>query len=377
MRRAKLLLTIGTRPEAIKLQPLADEILKNEDFELQILSTGQHSELIQKSFKASKIRYHFQLQLKKCVASLAGQAAEYLQLLEALFHDVHPDLVIVQGDTTSATMAGLAASYHQIPVAHIEAGLRTFRNDSPFPEEINRKLISTLSELHFCPTIGAKKNLMGEGIPNETIFVTGNTGIDALKNEWKVQEEKHKLIRKRKLILVTLHRREKLGSVLNHLLEGLRELADIEPEYSFLLPVHPNPAVRDSVMKILGEHKRIHITRPLNYSEMLFWLRRAACVFTDSGGLQEEAPTLGIHTLVLRSDTERAEALSTGFAHLVGIDPQGVIKKFIELKKNGDLEKPAYWRGGPFGDGDASARIVRIIQSWWKNQKGSHLIRAD
>jgi len=368
MNRGKLLLLIGTRPEAIKILPLLRKLRDCPEFEIKLGVTGQHRELLEQTLKPFDIPIDWDLGLMRPNQSLSEVSARCLGSIPGILEDYNPDLVLVQGDTTTATMSSLCSFFKKIPVAHIEAGLRTGDKYSPFPEEMNRIILSAIAELHFCPTQRSKNNLLTEGIPDGEVFVTGNTGIDALKEEWDRNQEFPHLKRKNKslkTVLITAHRRENFGQKLAGIFKSIRTLADHNPLFQFIYPVHPNPEVKTLAWNILSEHDRIHLIDPVSYPELIYLMRHSSCVLTDSGGIQEEAPTLGIQTLILRDNTERPEALDTGFAELIGTEPKSIYDGFMKLKENGALERKAEWIGGPFGDGNASAKIVEILKGWW------------
>lgn len=374
MPQAKVIVFIGTRPEAIKMLPLLKRLKQSPLFQVKLASSGQHRELLEQTLKPFHISIDWDLEVMRPNQSLEAVSVRCLESIPKILSDFAPDLVLVQGDTTTAFMAGLSSFLKKIPVAHIEAGLRTGNRYSPFPEEMNRVILSSLSELHFCPTQQSQENLSREGIPKSATFVTGNTSIDALKEEWDLNQEFPHLeqrIRSLKTVLVTAHRRENFGSKMEGLFHCIRTLADLNSEFQFIYPVHPNPEVKKSAWNILREHERIQLIDPVSYPELIFLMRNSSCVLTDSGGIQEEAPTLGIHTLVLRDNTERPEAQQTGFSHLVGTDPQSLFDTFMSLKNNGAFEEKARWRNGPFGDGKAAHRIVETLEGWWLFRSGT------
>lgn len=368
MDQAKVLVLIGTRPEAIKMVPVLKSLRQCPEFQVKLGVTGQHRELLEQTLNHFNIPIDWDLGLMRPNQSLSEVSSRCLGSIPRILDDFSPDLVLVQGDTTTAVMAGLSAFFKKIPVAHIEAGLRTGNRYSPFPEEINRIILSVLAELHFCPTERSKKNLLVEGIPENETFVTGNTSIDALKEEWDLNKEfpdLKPLVQPYKTVLVTAHRRENFGFKLAGLFKSIRKLADHNPQFQFIYPVHPNPEVKSLAWNILSDHERIRLIQPVSYPELVFLMRNSSCILTDSGGIQEEAPTLGIPTLILRENTERPEAFDTGFAQLVGTDPKSLYDAFMTLRENGALEGKAQWLGGPFGDGKAAGRITEILKGWW------------
>lgn len=368
MAQGKVLVLIGTRPEAIKMLPLLKSLRHSPEFQVKLGVTGQHRELLEQMLDPSDISIDWDLDLMRPNQSLSDVSARVLASIPRILDEFAPDLVLVQGDTTTAAMAGLSAFFKKIPVAHVEAGLRTGNKQSPFPEEMNRVFLSALSDLHFCPTQRSKNNLLVEGIPDSKTFVTGNTSIDALKEEWDCNREfpsLKTLVQPLKTVLVTAHRRENFGRKMAGLFESIRKLADHNSDFQFVYPVHPNPEVKTLAGTILSEHERIHLIEPVNYPELVYLMRHSCCVLTDSGGIQEEAPTLGIQTLILRENTERPEALETGFAQLVGTDPKFLYETFMQLKNQGAFERKPSWLGGPFGDGKAAQKITEILKGWW------------
>ena len=368
MNQGKLLMLIGTRPEAIKTLPLLKRLKECPEFQVKLGVTGQHRELLEQTLKPFDISIDWDLGLMRPNQTLSEVSARCLGSIPRILEDYSPDLVLVQGDTTTATMAALSSFFKKIPVGHIEAGLRTGDRYSPFPEEMNRVMLSSIAELHFCPTQRSKSNLLVEGVPDVEAFVTGNTGIDALKEEWDRDQEFPQLkpfIQSKKTVLITAHRRENFGDKLSSIFKSIRKLADHNPLFQFVYPVHPNPEVKTVAWNVLSDHERIRLIDPVGYPELVYLMRHSSCVLTDSGGIQEEAPTLGIQTLILRDNTERPEALETGFAELVGTDPKSLYDCFMKLKTNGAFEKRAEWIGGPFGDGNASGKIVEILKGWW------------
>lgn len=368
MIQGKILALIGTRPEAIKMLPLLKELKNASEFQVKLGVSGQHRELLEQTLSTFQMPIDWDLALMRPNQSLSEMSARCLNFIPRILDEFSPDLILVQGDTTTAVMASLSSFFKKIPVAHVEAGLRTGNRYSPFPEEMNRVILSTLADIHFCPTEKAKNNLLLEGISESESFVTGNTSIDALKEEWELNQEfpaLKPLTQPLKMVLVTAHRRENFGTKLSNLFKSIRKLADHNPGFQFVYPVHPNPEVKVPAWNILSEHERIHLLEPVSYPELVYLMRHSVCILTDSGGIQEEAPTLGIHTLVLRENTERPEALDTGFAKLVGTDPKALYDTFMVLKTNGSFERKARWLGGPFGDGTAAKKIAEILKGWW------------
>ncbi len=371
----KTLTVFGTRPEAIKLAPVLTELQKSPEIESRVCVTAQHREMLDQVLKIFEIRPDYDLNLMRSNQSLYQVTADVLASLEPVVQKEKPDVVITQGDTTTALLASLAAYYAQIRVARVEAGLRTHDKYSPFPEEINRLLADQLADLHFAPTERAKQNLLREGILSENIFVTGNTVIDALQQMWArvkdldfrerfpVPTEIFSQIERseKKLVLVTGHRRESFGPEFESICLGLRKIAQSHPDVILIYPVHLNPNVRAPVRKILKEQERIFLIEPLDYEKFVWLMGRAFLILTDSGGIQEEAPALGKPVLVMRKVTERPEALEAGTAKLVGTDVETIFTEAQRLLEDQRAYKRMARAVHPFGDGHAAERIVKIL----------------
>jgi len=373
----KTLTVFGTRPEAIKLAPVLQELQKFTEIESRVCVTAQHREMLDQVLRIFEIRPDHDLNLMRPDQSLYQLTADALLSLESVIQRERPDVVITQGDTTTAFVASLAAFYAQIKTARVEAGLRTGNKYSPFPEEINRLLADHLADLHFAPTARAKENLLREGIPSETIFVTGNTVIDALQRVWaRVKDRKlqeHFSVpaeifsqierREKKLILVTGHRRESFGPEFENICLGLKKIAQSYPDVVLIYPVHLNPNVRAPVQKILKDQERVFLIEPLDYEQFVWLMGRAYLILTDSGGIQEEAPALGVPVLVMRKVTERPEAIEAGTAKLVGTDAENIFREAARLLEDRDAYEQMARAVNPFGDGHAAERIVKILQT--------------
>ncbi len=361
----KLLLIIGTRPEAIKMCPLARVLAERDRFALCILSTGQHREMLSDAFAAFSIRPHVSLSVMRGGQSLGALTATLLSEIGGVIDDQAPSAVLVHGDTCTAFAGALAAFYRHIPVCHVEAGLRTYDLSSPFPEELYREAISLMASLHFAPTEGARQNLLSEGRPSETVHVTGNTVIDALRYTVRGDYTHPLLIRTRgkHLILMTAHRRENLGEPMRGAFRVVRRVMDELQGPALLFPLHQNPAVRREAIDILGGHDRIFLTEPLSVLDFHNFLSRAHLVITDSGGIQEEAAHLCKPLLVLRNTTERPEGLGLGNARLVGTDEASVYANLRELLLDRDAYDAMVRASSPYGDGHASRRIADILES--------------
>jgi len=362
----KIFIVFGTRPEAIKLAPLIKEFQNYpNDFELKICVTGQHRELLDQVLDFFNIKPDFDLNLMKSNQTLFDICVEGLRGLEGILENYNPDLVVVQGDTTTAFIGALAGFYKKIKIAHIEAGLRSGNKLSPYPEEINRVLISHLADFHFAPTQNAAKNLVNENI-RKNIWIVGNTVIDALFLGLKIIEQQNEdnyrnffsfLDFSKKIVLVTGHRRESFGKPFENICIALKQIAERYEDVEIVYPVHLNPNVRKPVYEILQDVGKVHLIEPLAYPYFIWLMKNSYLVLTDSGGIQEEAPSLGKPVLVMRDVTERLEGIKAGTAKLVGTDQQKIINEVSELLTSEKLYKKVAKRNNPYGDGTASKRI--------------------
>ncbi len=364
----RTLLIFGTRPEAIKLAPLSYELRADGRFEPRVCVTAQHRQLLDQVLNIFGITPDYDLELMRPDQSLYDITAEGLRRLEPVLRREAPDLVIVQGDATSAFVGALAAFYQQIPLAHVEAGLRTGNLWRPYPEEANRILTDHLARWCFAPTEHARQNLLREGIPDERIWVSGNTAIDALRWALSHQEEPESRSRQenrpeRRLILVTGHRRESFGPELEQICLALRDLSRRNPSLEIVYPLHPNPNVRRPVHRLLGGLERVRLIEPLDYLAFVRLMSAAELILTDSGGIQEEAPFLGVPVLVLRRETERVEALTAGAARLVGTEREQIVRQTELLLNDPQLYRRMAEAPSPYGDGQASRRIARALAS--------------
>jgi len=384
----RVLSVFGTRPEAIKMAPLMRELEKHpHQIKPVVCVTAQHRQMLDQVLTLFGIEPDLDLDLMEDDQNPPSLTARGMTALTKVLVRVEPDLVLVQGDTTTAMVAALAAFYQKIPVGHIEAGLRTRNRYSPFPEEINRHLIGVLATYHFAPTATAANALRAEGIPDDALFVAGNTVIDALL--WTVSRppsaQTQALVNRlgieklrnrtedpcpsnprvagdgRRLILVTAHRRENFGSPFENICTALREIARRNPEVRLVYPVHMNPSVREPVYRILNGQERVHLIEPLPYEPFVHLMNHAYLVLTDSGGIQEEAPALGVPVLVMRHETERPEAIEAGTVKLVGTDPQTIIAETEKLLHDETEYRRMAHAVSPYGDGHAAKRIVGII----------------
>jgi UDP-N-acetylglucosamine 2-epimerase (non-hydrolysing) len=363
------MVVIGTRPEAIKLAPVVLELEKHRaHFETRICVTGQHREMLDQMLRVFGLRPHYDLAVMKSGQNLAEVTAACVTGLDKTLRDEPPDLMLVQGDTTTTFAASLAAYYHHIPVGHIEAGLRTGKKYDPFPEEVNRRVTTHLADFHFPPTEVARKNLLSEGVTPEDILVTGNTVIDALLlTQARLAEEPSLAVDALgrvdglRIILVTAHRRESFGVPFRRICEAVRAIAERRRDVLVVYPVHLNPNVQAPVREILDGVPNVRLLAPMDYVSFVACMQRAYILLTDSGGIQEEGPTLGKPVLVMREVSERPEAIAAGTACLTGTDPEKIVRTVSSL-----LDDPAHYkemtsRPNPYGDGRASERIVQFL----------------
>ncbi|HEY9877999.1 MAG TPA: UDP-N-acetylglucosamine 2-epimerase (non-hydrolyzing) [Leptolyngbyaceae cyanobacterium] len=362
----RISIILGTRPEAIKLAPVIQAFQQASDFQTQVVLTGQHREMVDQVMALFDLSASEDLAIMQPKQSLTDITCLSLQGLESYFNRSQPDFVMVQGDTTTAFAAALAAFYQKIPVGHVEAGLRTDNLYSPFPEEANRRLISQLTTLHFAPTDTSVKHLERSGVVG-AIHKTGNTVIDALL---KVAERQPACPipglewDRYRVLLATVHRRENWGDPLQDIAQGFLTILDKFPDTALLLPLHRNPTVRDPLQAFLGDHPRVFLTEPLDYAQLVGAMQRCYLLLTDSGGLQEEAPGLGKPVLVMRDTTERPEAIEAGTARLIGTAVDSIVQNAAELLRDTAAYETMAKAVNPFGDGQASERIVRIVQSY-------------
>jgi len=367
MDKIKVMTVFGTRPEAIKMAPLVLELESREEIESIVCVTAQHRQMLDQVLELFKIKPDYDLDIMKERQTLTGITSRVIEGLEEVIKEVKPDIVLVHGDTTTTFAGALAAFYGGAKVGHVEAGLRTYDKWSPFPEEMNRRLTGAMADLHFSPTIKNRENLLKENMNPDDIFITGNTVIDALKTtvrddyEFENKELNDILANGKKMILMTAHRRENLGQPLENITKAARRIVDEFPDICLVYPMHLNPAVREVARKNMGGHDRIHLIEPLEPGDMHNLMARAHLVLTDSGGLQEEAPSLGKPVLVLRTETERPEAVAAGTAALVGVEEENIYnmtKKLLCDKETYDTMAKAI---NPYGDGLASKRTVDAI----------------
>lgn len=363
MNRRRLLFVLGTRPEVIKMAPVIFAARNNPEIEAVILHTGQHHELAYEMYDHFGLAPDYDLKVMKPDQSLSQLSANLISGISNVMADQRFDMVFVQGDTTSAFMGALASFYQKTPVGHIEAGLRTQNRYSPFPEEINRRLVSPMASLHFAPTARAKNMLLNEGISDESIVVTGNTVIDALL--WSVEqgvspdpEIAEILNRPGRLVLVTTHRRENFGGPHRQVFGALLDLTEKFTDIRILFPIHPNPNVRKEAAALLNNHPAIHLTSPLNYRNFIAAMKKSFIILSDSGGVQEEAPSLDKPVLVLRDSTERPEGIDAGALKLVGTDRNAIVACASDLLTSSETYEAMASIANPYGDGKAAERII-------------------
>jgi UDP-N-acetylglucosamine 2-epimerase (non-hydrolysing) len=360
----KIICIVGTRPEAIKMAPVINALKKEKWVNTVVLSTAQHRQMTDQVLNLFKIVPDIDLNIMQPNQTLPSLTSRLIAELDKVFTEQKPDAVLVQGDTTTVMAASLVCFYHRIPIGHVEAGLRTWDINNPFPEEMNRKVAGIVARWHFAPTASSKANLLKENIPEGSIFVTGNTVIDALLDTAKTDHPIGvDLDSTKRLVLVTSHRRENFGEPFNDICKAIRDFADQNPDVQILYPVHPNPNVHTIAHKLLGNHPQIVLTTPLDYAPFISAMKKAFLIVTDSGGVQEEAPALGKPVLVMRNETERPEAVTEGVVRLVGTDYETLISAMTELTITPASYQKMAKGISPYGDGNAAARIVGILKS--------------
>lgn len=373
MGKMKVSLIFGTRPEAIKLCPLVLALRAHGGFDVKVCVTGQHRQMLDQVLDVFGIKPDADLALMRPNQSLDLLTSRAIESLGKYLDEHAPKLVIVQGDTTTAFCAALSAFYHRVAVAHVEAGLRTGNKQAPFPEEINRVLTSRLADFHFAPTAGARQNLLREGVSPDCIFVTGNTVIDALHfavakarelgiAALKLPEAVVNISATTPMVLITGHRRENFGSGFERICQAVARLAEMYPNVAFVYPVHLNPNVREPVFRLLSRQPNIHLIEPLDYLPFVALLERCTLVLTDSGGIQEEAPSLGKPVLIMRDTTERPEAVEAGTARLVGTETSRIVDSVSSLLTDSAVYEAMARARNPYGDGQACRRIVDVLE---------------
>ncbi|MDB5085212.1 MAG: UDP-N-acetylglucosamine 2-epimerase [Bacilli bacterium] len=368
MGKIRVMTVFGTRPEAVKMAPLVKELEKHPDrMESIVVVTAQHREMLDQVLNLFGIQPTYDLDIMEPRQTLTGITVKALTGLAAVMEESKPDIVLCHGDTTTTFAASLAAFYQQIPIGHVEAGLRTFNKYSPFPEEMNRQLTDVMTDLFFAPTDETAQNLLQENKPDSQIYVTGNTVIDAMK--YTVREDyQHPLLDRiagSRLVFMTAHRRENLGEKMENCFRAVRRLTDKHSEIQVVYPVHLNPAVQESARRILGGHPRIHLVEPMDVVDTHNFMARSDLILTDSGGIQEEAPSLGVPVLVLRDTTERPEGVSAGTLKLAGTEEDSVYVLAHEILTNDELHQSMSAAVNPYGDGQACERIVGCIRHYF------------
>lgn len=367
MKKIKVMTVFGTRPEAIKMAPLALELKKHDEIDSIVCVTAQHRQMLDQVLEIFGITPDYDLDIMKERQTLVGITSRVLEGLDEVIKKEQPDIVLVHGDTSTSFVAALAAFYNQVKVGHVEAGLRTYDKYSPFPEEMNRQLTGRISDLNFSPTEQNRLNLLKENVSDDTIYITGNTVIDALKTtvreDYKFKDAVLNSIdfKNRRVIIVTAHRRENLGKPLENICNALKSVVTEYSDVELVYPVHLNPAVRETAFGILGNLDRVHLIDPLDVEDLHNAMARSFMVMTDSGGIQEEAPALAKPVLVLRRETERPEAVAAGTVKIAGVDEAEILKLAKELLDDEAAYNKMAHAANPYGDGEASRRTVEAI----------------
>ena len=364
----KVMTIFGTRPEAIKMAPLVKELESRKEIETIVCVTAQHRQMLDQVLSAFDINPNYDLDIMKSGQSLSDITSRVLQSLDKVIKEVKPDIVLVHGDTTTTLAASFAAFYNQVILGHVEAGLRTYDKYSPYPEEINRQVTGIIADMHFAPTNISKDNLLKEGKNEDTIYVTGNTAIDALKTTVK-KDYTHEILEKignDKMILLTAHRRENLGENMKSMFSAIKRIVDEFDNIQVVYPIHLNPLVRDIANDIFGDCNKIHLIEPLEVLDFHNFLNKSYIIMTDSGGIQEEAPSLGKPVLVLRNTTERPEGIAAGTLKLAGVDEENIYNLTKELLTNKKLYDSMSKASNPYGDGNASKYIVDALINKFK-----------
>ncbi|MDF2545648.1 MAG: hypothetical protein K0R93_546 [Anaerosolibacter sp.] len=374
MKKIKIMSIFGTRPEAIKMAPVVKELEKHEEIESIVCVTAQHREMLDQVLDLFEIKPDYDLNIMKAGQTLSEITSRVLLGLEEVIKEVKPHMVLVHGDTTTTFAGALASFYQQVKVGHVEAGLRSGNIYSPYPEEANRMLTGRLTHLHFAPTQGNKRNLLSEGIKEENIVLTGNTVIDALlqviKEDYHFENDLLNQLdyKNKKVILMTAHRRENLGDPMVNIFSAIREVAEKNEDIEIVFPIHLNPQVRNLAAEILGSVKNVHIIEPLDYEPFANLQGRAYMLLTDSGGIQEEAPALGKPVLVLRTETERPEAVEAGTVKIAGVEKERIVALMEELIHDKEAYDQMANAVNPYGDGTAAKRTVEAILEYFKEE---------
>lgn len=359
----KVMLVFGTRPEAIKMCPLVNELKKREELQTVVCVTGQHRQMLDMVLEAFDVRPDYDLSIMKDKQTLFDVTTNILNRIKEVLEKEKPDVVLVHGDTSTTFVTALACFYLQIPVGHVEAGLRTYNIYSPYPEEFNRQAVSIISKFNFAPTELSKQNLLKEGKDPDSIYVTGNTAIDALKTTVRENYTHPELewAKGSRLIMITAHRRENLGEPMRHMFKAIRRVMDEHPDVKAIYPIHMNPVVREIADDFLGGDDRIHIIEPLDVLDFHNFLSRSYLTLTDSGGIQEEAPSLGKPVLVMRDTTERPEGIAAGTLKLVGTEEETIYNEFSRLLSDKEEYEAMSKASNPYGDGHACERIADVL----------------
>lgn len=360
----KVLVVFGTRPEAIKMCPVVKELGKRESIQTIVCVTGQHRQMLDQVLKTFQIVPEYDLSIMKDKQTLFDVTINILERIKSVLDEVKPDVVLVHGDTSTTFVTALACYYLQIPVGHVEAGLRTYNIYSPYPEEFNRQAVGIISKYNFAPTELAKNNLIKEGKDKNSIYVTGNTVIDALKTTVKKDYTHPELVwaSDSRLILITAHRRENLGEPMRHMFRAIKRVLDEQADVKAIYPIHMNPVVRNTANEVFGDDDRIHLIEPLDVLDFHNFMARSYLILTDSGGIQEEAPSLGKPVLVMRDTTERPEGIEAGTLKLVGTNETTIYSEFTDLLTNTSSYEKMSKANNPYGDGHASERIADILE---------------
>lgn len=361
----KIMLVFGTRPEAIKMCPLVNELKTRKNIQTVVCVTGQHREMLQQVLEVFDVEPDYDLAIMKEKQTLFDITNRILERIKTVLEQEKPDVVLVHGDTTTTFVTALACFYMQIPVGHIEAGLRTYNIYSPYPEEFNRQAVGIIAKYNFAPTNRAKENLLKEGKTPETIYVTGNTAIDALKTTVR-EGYTHKELewaKDSRLIMLTAHRRENLGDPLYHMFQAIKRIVEEFDDIKVIYPIHMNPVVRTAAEEVFGENDRIHLIEPLEVIDFHNFLANSYLILTDSGGIQEEAPSLGKPVLVMRDTTERPEGIEAGTLKLVGTNEETIYSQFKKLLTDDSEYRKMSHTANPYGDGFASKRIADILEN--------------
>lgn len=359
----KVMLVFGTRPEAIKMCPLVKELKKREELQTIVCVTGQHRQMLDMVLEAFDVTPDYDLSIMKDKQTLFDVTTNILNRIKEVLEKEKPDVVLVHGDTSTTFVTALACFYLQIPVGHVEAGLRTYNIYSPYPEEFNRQAVSIISKFNFAPTELSEQNLLKEGKDPDSIYVTGNTAIDALKTTVRENYTHPELewAKGSRLIMITAHRRENLGEPMRHMFKAIRRVMDEHPDVKAIYPIHMNPVVREIANEYLGDDDRIHIIEPLDVLDFHNFLSRSYLILTDSGGIQEEAPSLGKPVLVMRDTTERPEGIAAGTLKLVGTEEETIYNEFSRLLSDKEEYEAMSKASNPYGDGHACERIADVL----------------